>query len=307
MDRGLNKIIVVTRKTRLDELVKKYNTLEQAKFYIEHLGADFSDYMNEHIMYWEEVKTVKKVCEMRARMQVVDREYLPNLILGAEDIIVVLGQDGLVANTLKYTNGQPVIGINPDPSRWDGVLLPFSPQQTFFAIDKVLRKEYDAKNVTMAEAKLTNGERIIAVNDLFVGRKTHASARYSIMIEGKQDNQSSSGIIVSTGLGSTGWYKSIVTGARRINGSVESDIRGLDWSDEKLFYNVREPYPSNSTDTNIVFGEIDNRQEIRILSQMPEEGVIFSDGMEYDAVEFTAGMEAVIRVADKKGKLVLNT
>lgn len=38
---------------------------------------------------------------------------------------------------------------------------------------------------------------------------------------------------------------------------------------------------------------------------MPEEGVIFSDGMEEDAVEFTAGMEAVIRIAERKGKFVL--
>lgn len=307
MNKGLNKIIVVIRKTRLDELVKKYNTLEQAKFYIEHLGADFSDYINEHTNYWEQVKKIKKVCEMKARIQVVDREYLPNLILGEEDIIIVLGQDGLVANTLKYTNGQPVIGVNPDPSRWDGVLLPFTPEQIGNAINKVLLKEYETKSVTMAEARLTNGESIIAVNDLFIGRKTHVSARYSIMIDGKTDNQSSSGIIVSTGLGSTGWYKSIITGARKVNRNKDTNFKGMDWSGEKLFYNVREPYPSNSTDTNIVFGEISKNQEIKIVSQMPEEGVIFSDGMEYDAVEFTAGMEAKIRVSDRKGVLVLNS
>lgn len=305
MERGLNKIIVVTRKTRLDELIRKYNTLEQAKFYVEHLGADFSDYMREHLNYWEQVKMVKTMCEIKARMQVVDREYLPNLILGVDDVIVVLGQDGLVANTLKYTNGQPVIGINPDPVRWDGVLLPFLPEQTLEVVDKVLKQEYSIKDVTMAEARLTNGESIIAVNDIFIGRKTHASARYAITVGNKTDNQSSSGIIVSTGLGSTGWYKSILTGAGRIN-NTEIDFKGLDWSAQKLFYNVREPFPSNFTDTEIVFGEISNNQQIRLVSQMPEEGVIFSDGMEADAIEFTAGMEAVIRIADKKGKLVVN-
>ena len=40
---------------------------------------------------------------------------------------------------------------------------------------------------------------------------------------------------------------------------------------------------------------------------MPEEGVIFSDGMETDSIEFTAGMEATIRISQRKGKLVLNT
>lgn len=42
-DRGMNKVVLVTRKTRLAELVYKYNTMEQARFYIEHMGVDFSD------------------------------------------------------------------------------------------------------------------------------------------------------------------------------------------------------------------------------------------------------------------------
>src|SRR6266700_6241111 len=50
---------------------------------------------------------------------------LPNFVFGPEDIVVALGQDGLVANTLKYLNGQPLVGVNPDPRRYDGQLLPF--------------------------------------------------------------------------------------------------------------------------------------------------------------------------------------
>ena len=44
MDRNANKIVIVTQKSRLQELLCKYNTKAQAKFYIEHMGADFSDY-----------------------------------------------------------------------------------------------------------------------------------------------------------------------------------------------------------------------------------------------------------------------
>ena len=43
-----NKVILVVRRTRLDELVARWNTLDQARFYVEHLGADFSDYLQEH-------------------------------------------------------------------------------------------------------------------------------------------------------------------------------------------------------------------------------------------------------------------
>ena len=59
------------------------------------------------------------------RVQTVDRSFLPNFVFAPEDTVVTLGQDGLVANTLKYLDGQPVVGVNPDPERWDGRLLPF--------------------------------------------------------------------------------------------------------------------------------------------------------------------------------------
>ena len=51
MDRNANKIVIVTQKSRLQELLCKYNTKAQAKFYIEHMGADFSDYILEDETY----------------------------------------------------------------------------------------------------------------------------------------------------------------------------------------------------------------------------------------------------------------
>jgi hypothetical protein len=38
---------------------------------------------------------------------------------------------------------------------------------------------------------------------------------------------------------------------------------------------------------------------------MPENGVIFSDGIEADYLEFNSGTRAVVTVADKKGRLVV--
>ena len=52
MERGMNKIVLIKRKTRLEELKRRYNTIEQARFYVEHLGADFNDYIQEHENYY---------------------------------------------------------------------------------------------------------------------------------------------------------------------------------------------------------------------------------------------------------------
>lgn len=300
----MNKIIIVTRKTRLSELIYKYNTFEQAKFYIEHMGADFSDYIIEDETYRSAVKTVTESCERLARVQIVDRESVPNMIFGENDIVVAVGQDGIVANTMKYLDGQPLIGINPDIRRWDGVLLPFEPEQISDIASNVIKGNFREKTVNMAEAVTTDGQHMLAVNDLFIGQKTHVSARYEICFHNRTENQSSSGIIVSTGLGSTGWYRSVMAQLAAMQGSEGNRRETMRWDEERLKFVVREPFPSKTTQADIVFGEIKAGDTFRLVSKMPENGVIFSDGVEQDAIDFVAGMEVVIQSAAKKGRLV---
>src|ERR1039458_6309281 len=105
-----NKIVLVTRPTRLAELVIRFNTVSQAKFYVEHQGADFSDYLREDETYHRALTEAQSVLSHMGRVQVVDRGFLSNFVFGPDDTVVTLGQDGLVANTLKYLNGQPVVG-----------------------------------------------------------------------------------------------------------------------------------------------------------------------------------------------------
>lgn len=309
-ERGMNKIIIVTRKTRLTELVNKYNTIEQAKFYIEHLGADFSDYVLEDENYRKAVAAVKSIAEKYARIQEVDRTFFPNMILGREDIVIAVGQDGLVANVMKYLNGHPLIGVNPDIKRWDGVLLPFEPGDLSGILPAVINGNYQRKAVTIARASAKDGQEMLAVNDLFIGQRTHTSAQYHICWNRQEEDQSSSGIIVSTGLGATGWYKSIMTEAKRIaeilgGGSISCADKPIGWSDDNLTFVVREPYKSRSTQADIVYGKLGKEDTLRIVSKMALNGVLFSDGMESDAIEFNAGSEIEIGIADKKGNLVV--
>jgi len=305
-----NKIILIVRTTRLEELVYRFNTIEQAKFYIEHLGADFTEYEIEHRNYKNALENVEKQLRALGRLQVLDRAFLPNFVFGETDTIIVLGQDGLVANTLKYLNEQPVVAVNPDPERWDGILLPFQVHDVSGVVTEVFTQRYKLKEITIAKAAFNNGQVLYGVNDLFIGQKSHISARYQIQIGENKENQSSSGIIVSTGLGSTGWLKSILAGARGIGEalglSVETDILNqFGWDSDYLYYTVREPFPSRSSDATLVFGRIDSGQPMRLISQMPENGVIFSDGIESDYLEFNSGTLAEIGIAEKKGQLVV--
>jgi NAD kinase len=303
------KVILVTRKTRLEELVNRHLTIEQARFYIEHLGADFGDYETEQRTYFDARRSVLAALEHRCLVQVVDRTFLPSFLFGPDDIIVALGQDGLVANTMKYLDGQPLVGVNPDPRRYDGLLLPFRPNDIERVLPQVIAGKRPLKSVTMAQATLSDGQLLYAVNDLFVGPKTHTSARYEIALRDLKEIQASSGIIVSTGLGSTAWMRSIFTGASMLMQSQSAklnlpNIGSMPWDAPFLRFAVREPFPSLATQTNLVFGEADKNSPLLVRSLMPENGVIFSDGVESDFLEFTSGVTATIAVADRTGQLV---
>ena len=308
MEREMNKVILVTRKTRLEDLIRKYNTAEQAKFYIEHLGADFSDYIREDEAYKKAVSAVMQAAKTYARVQRIDRDFLPNMIFGRQDIVIAVGQDGLVANILKYLDGQPLIGINPEPDRWDGGLLPFEAEDTERVLLQVLKGSGNVREITMALARTRDGQTMLAVNDLFVGQKTHVSARYDISWNDRQESQSSSGSIISTGLGSSGWYRSVMAQASGIAeyfGAPRFLSRGLAWEERALSFVVREPFPSRRTQAGIVYGRLSEQDTFRVVSQMPENGVVFSDGMESDAIEFNAGTEITVEVAPKRGVLAV--
>jgi NAD kinase len=309
--RSERKLVVVKRKTRLEDLLVRFNSAAQAKFYVEHLGADFSDYEDEHGEYLAAVQETEAVLGRLGRPYVLDRNFLPNFMFGPDDLVFAVGQDGLVANTLKYLQGQPLVGINPSPKRWDGVLLPFKVGELAAVAPDIVRGARPRKEVTMARATLNDGQSLLAVNDLFVGQRTHVSARYQLTLGKQSERQSSSGIIVSTGLGSTGWLKSILAGALGVAqaaakvGAQLAAPRPFPWDADYLCFSVREPFPSKATSASLVFGKISGARPLRVTSQMPENDVIFSDGIESDFLEFNAGVEARIELAERRGLLVV--
>ncbi len=305
------KIILVVRATRLADLKAKFATKSQARFYVSNLGGDFSDYEREDAAYQQAIAQAQHTMSELGRVQVVQRAFLPNFVFGAEDIVVALGQDGLVANTLKYLSGQPLVGVNPDPKRWDGQLLPFHVEHLEKVMREVLRGGRPKREVTMAEAKLNTGLSLCAVNDLFIGMKSHGSARYRIASGKAVENHSSSGVIVSTGLGSTGWFKSLMAGAAGVAvasgraAAAQPQDTKFPWESNYLYFTVREPFPSNTTGTSLIFGRVTSQQPLVLESLMGENGVIFSDGIEHDFLEFNSGTKATISLSKRKGRLVV--
>jgi hypothetical protein len=214
-----------------------------------------------------------------------------------------------VANTAKYAGAQPIVAVNPEPSRFDGILLPFLPDQARTAVGQVLDAKAAFREVTLADATLNDGQRLLAFNDLFLGARSHVSALYRIVSGKRSETQSSSGVLVSTGAGSTGWISSVFNMASGVTsfcgGRPVTGIR-MPWEDRRLLYVVREPFISRHSQAGIVAGMLEAGEELVLESLMPSGGAIFSDGMEADFLQFNSGAIVRVRAAEQRAHLVVS-
>jgi hypothetical protein len=190
-----------------------------------------------------------------------------------------------------------VIGVNPDPSRNDGVLSPHPPEAVADLLGAALNGHASVEERAMVEARLDDGQRLLALNEVFLGHRTHQSARYRLEWNGLCERQSSSGLIVATGTGSTGWARSI----RRERNSSTTLPGPLD---RDLVFLVREAFPSVSTGTSLTDGRFGGDRALEVISEMNDGGVLFGDGIENDRLDFGWGLRARIRVADLPVRLV---
>lgn len=305
------KLILVTRKTRLQQLIARFNSRGQARFYIEHAGGDFADYQREDDAYVRSLEVLHRTLDGALKIHTIDRDIVPTFLFAPGDAVVAVGQDGLVANVAKYAGAQPIIAVNPDPERFDGVLLPFRPDQAAGAVASLVEGKARIRDITLAEAKLADGQRLLAFNDLFVGARSHISARYLLRAPSAaaSEPQSSSGVVISTGAGSTGWLSSVfnmAAGIAAFTGGSAGSPPSLSWEDPRLVFVVREPFASKHSRCAHIAGVVHPGQSLRLESLMPSGGVIFSDGVEADAINFDAGAIAEVRAAAQRTRLVVS-
>jgi len=299
--------IIVKNKTRLESLIERFNTKAQAKFYIERLGGNFDDYEAEHEVFHFSLNNVQTQLSKVVKYKIVERNFMPSFIFSEKNVIIVIGQDGLVANTAKYSKGIPIVAVNPDKQRYDGLLLPFDASDFIAGVESVIANQFDSKTMGFAEAKLNDGQRLLAFNDLFIGASSHVSARYKISYGAKTEEQSSSGLIVSTPAGSTGWLSSIFNMAYGVTNMFEKNLKPKrpKIKDNELLFAVREPFQSMRTQIGITTGVIKPQNRLTIESLMPLNGIIFSDGIEADFLRFNSGSVATIGIAPETANLVL--
>lgn len=291
------RAVFVTRPTDYEQLLARHATREQARFFLASRGQSLDALADAHARIGAVLHAARAAVPGDWRQAAVARADLDRFVWGPEDVVVAVGQDGLVANVAKYLRGQPVLGVNPLPDRWDGVLTRVPVERLSRLLPAAAAGAAPAERRTMVAATLDTGETLLALNEVFVGHRSHQSARYTLGHGDVVEDQSSSGLIVASGTGATGWARSIaemaIAGAAVALGVTERAAR----------FWVREPFPSVATGTTLTTGTI-TAEPLAVTSRMNEGGVIFADGVEQDFLPFDWGRCVLLGPADRTLTLV---
>ncbi len=289
------RAVLVARETDYELLIARHATRDQVRFFLKTRGQSLDTIEARHLHFHEVLKGVRAAVPGDWRSTLVRRGDLDRFLFAPDDVIVAVGQDGLVANVAKYLDGQPVLGVNPDPGQYDGILVPLPPSAVAGLLRPAAHGEAALQRRTMVEAELDDGQKLRGLNEIFIGHYTHQSARYEIEVAGKRETQSSSGVVVSSGTGATGWARSLMM-------SMHAPIP-LKPDEPALAYFVREAFPSVATGTSIRAGKLNGA--LMITSRMNEGGVIFADGIEQDHLNFDWGRMIKVSVSAHHLSLVL--
>ncbi len=291
------RVVVVTRPSEYERLLQRHATAQQAAFFLRGRGQSMDAVVARHERFAATLKAVLQAIPVAWRRARVLRDDLDRFLFEPRDIVLALGQDGLVANLAKYLEGQPVIGINSDPERCAGVLVPHPPEAAGELMHVAAEGGGDYELRAMVRARLDGGQELVALNEIFVGHRSHQSATYDIEFGNLRERHSSSGLIVASGTGATGWARSI---ARQCGSALAMPLPG----ERRLIFFVREPWPSLATGTECSEGLIGDDSSLVITSRM-EDGVIFGDGIEVDRIDFGWGCRVELTAAVRTLKLML--
>ena len=292
------RAVVVHRRTELESLLERHGTRGQAGFFLTGRGRTLADVQDRHDRRQLALREVRAAVPAHWRIGDAERDDLHRFGFEPDDVCVVVGQDGLVANVAKYLDGQPVIGVDPEPGHGLGALVGHHDVGLADLLTGAAAGTAPVQPRAMVRAVLDDGQQLDALNEVYLGDHGHQSARYRVLPPGggQGERQSSSGLIVATGTGSTGWAASL---ARQCTPPPPLPGPTQDW----LSWFVREAWPSPTTGTTQVRGTLGPDDELTVVVES-DAVVVFGDGLETDRLTATWGQQVSLAVSPRTLLLV---
>lgn len=209
-------------------------------------------------------KVIQLINEFNYEYKIYPLSYLNFYNNIDKRIIITVGGDGTLLITSHYIKNNPILGFNSDSISSQGLLC----ASNIHNFKKCLLdlKHNKIKKINIIRMSISiNGDLLpyLPLNDILLAHRNPASmSEYELYINNSNKFHRSSGIWISTPIGTTGAIGS--------SGGIQQTL-----NDKKLQLIIREPYFFNDNKKNIIF--IKNKEKIKIISKMSG-GNIFIDG-----------------------------
>ena len=265
-----------------DELIKHYNS---------HHTKDIDAILRHHDKHAKMIETLKTVL-FRADFCMLDDV---KATITGYDLVIMMGGDNSFTKITHSIGDTPVLPVNAYPEKSYGYLTKWTindDHDIYDLIEAIDFYEFDAEEWPRLETTIDGTHIIASTSECFLGERVRNKMSKNIVVyKGKEYHSRSSGIVVATGAGSTGWYSSVA--------SIKTA-----WSPQHKLasFVVSEPFKVKPLDlvyTNkikeqeidLTHGEIIEGEEL-IIRSLNNDGVVSSDSWEY--FPFPHGSEAKI-------------
>ena len=174
------------------------------------------------------------------------------------DLVISIGGDGTALSASHFLLDKPLLAVNSAPGKSEGILTTLNYHDLDRKLDEIKDGKVETELLERIEVYINNKlQNPIALNEVFIANgKAFLVSKYKLRIikNGiKEEEQRSSGIIFSTGAGSTAWFNS---------------AGGTPFSAQERFIKmlVREPYYGKLGKFFIVNETIDEKEEIEVIA-----------------------------------------
>jgi len=278
----LRRVLLSTKKTALEYYKERSDFLEDML-----PAEDLKEVRAGHSAHYASLEHVRKILTDHG----IDfcRSYMPYSEyedFKGKDLIICVGGDGTVLNSAQYVLDEtPVLTVRSD-KRSVGTLCEIDAEDFERALEQILLDKFSVEQWTRAEGRFRD-KRLLALNEIYVGiRHSPSMARYELTFNGTTEAQMSSGIVISTGTGSTAWY-----------GNIPSSDGTFPRTAKELRFVVREH--SLAGKYKLTRGAIGPGQSIVVNSKMNVDGCISFDGDYAKRMfDFGKGESVEVRVAE---------
>ncbi len=292
----VKQALIVIKKTKfeLDEI-----TYPDRDFYHKITKIQNNSYdriFRSHERQLESRKILQK--DVFPQGKFIFRDELDHINPNKYDLLVSLGGDNHFTYVAHHAGDTKILGCNSDSHTSRGALLSFTPETLQSAVQNNWENT-EIEEWSMIYAKLVYPdnsvlETVSCVNEISIRNTSpDLTSRYVIQYDGFTEEQKSSGLLLYTGAGSTGWYTSC-------KGLGDFEVESFSKSAD--YYKLFSRELSRKAREHFKFTDMKIYGTLRVISEM--NGGISIDSLTERYYPFPPGTIADIQLSPIKLKVI---